>query len=174
MPAGQTVDHYDCLKFDVEPDVHPDPVYFTEQSPAFQVHITNDNSKYEWWEHSDFGWNMVVDGDVVRSEREIFGPLDNGESTKTTIEPGVLAYEGHGVIEIYTGKAGQRRDTTRRNLHSNDERNCDPAYSFSVWDESHYEATVRRPKQLQKGIIFTSAVLIIFAFIQLVLASSSL
>lgn len=45
-----------------------------------------------------------------------------------------------------------------------------PCYTFSAWDKSQYDVTVRTPERLQWGTIVTAIALIIFAAVQVWIA----
>ncbi len=168
MPASQKVTVGDGIEFVVEPVEDPDPVYYTDQSPGFNIRITNNDGKWELGPESEFRWNIEIDGREVFSETKKFGPLDHGESTSITVGDRVLAYEGHGVFGIGAGGATGRKNDDRWDLRS--KKRGTPAYSFSVWDKSHYVASIDRPKLFQKTLIATTLVLIIFAAVQISIA----
>jgi len=168
MPATQKVVEFEGLSFDVTPHEEPDPVYFTDQRPEFDVTITNEDSKYEWADDSCFRWQIEIDGRPVHEGIEYFGPLDFGESETVRVGGKVLAFEGHAVLNISAGGASGNDDSDRWSLRAGNSREMDPGYTCRVWDKSHYDAQIRRPERLQKGIILTSLVLICFAIIQLV------
>jgi hypothetical protein len=175
MPATQTIDIFDGLEFRVEPVKDPDPVYFTSDKPEFNVHIQNNDAKYDFSEESTFTWTIETNPmQVVHTGEVEFGPLDCGEETTVTVGGKVLAYEGHGVFGIDTGGASGKSDSDRRELNAGRASSADPAYSFHVWDNSHYEASIRQPKRLQLAIFATSVLLILFAVIQVVLATGIL
>jgi hypothetical protein len=98
-----------------------------------------------------------------------FGPVEKGESECLEIQCGPLTYEGHAVCGISGKRALNHNDEGVKITSDRPDKHL-PVYSFSVWDESHYESTVRRPKKLQFAIIFTSIVLTVFAAIQIILS----
>lgn len=171
MPATQTIDVFDGLEFYVEPVEAPDPVYYTSDKPEFDVHIRNNDAKYEFSEESAFTWTIETNPmQVVHTNEVEFGPLDRGEETTVTVGGKVLAYEGHGIFGIDTSGASGEDSSGRRELKSGHAKSADPAYSFHVWDNSHYDASIRQPKHLQLAMLGTSVLLIIFAVIQVLLA----
>jgi hypothetical protein len=171
MPATQTIDVFDGLEFHVEPVEAPDPVYFTSDEPEFDVHIQNNEAKYDFSEGSTFTWTIETNPmEVVHTNEVEFGPLDRGEETTVTVGGNVLAYEGHGVIGIATGGASGNSGSDRWELNSGRAQSADPAYSFHVWDDSHYDASIRQPKRLQLAMFVTSVLLILFAVVQVLLA----
>lgn len=171
MPATQTIDVFDGLEFHVEPVEAPDPVYYTSDNPEFDVHIRNNDAKYEFSEESAFTWTIETNPmQVVHTNEVEFGPLDHGEETTVTVGGKVLAYEGHGVFGIATGGASGKGGSDRRELNSGRAKSADPAYSFHVWDNSHYDASIRQPKRLQLAMFGTSVLLILFAVVQVLLA----
>jgi hypothetical protein len=172
MPASHTVEAFDGLKFTVEPVTDPDPVYFTDQAPEFRVRVENDGATHDFAEESQFIWDIEVEGwteDTLHSGEGTFGPLDDGETEEVIIGGEVLAYEGHGVLGIGAGNA-RGTDGDRWRLNTTNRRATEPAYTFSVYDEYHYEEAIERPRKLQYAIIFTSIVLILFSFLQIALA----
>lgn len=171
MPATQTIDLLDGLEIRVEPVKEPDPVYFTSDEPEFNVHIRNDDAKYDFTEDSAFRWTIETNPmQVVHTDEVKFGPLDRGEEITVTVGGKVLAYEGHGVLGISTGHPSGKGGSNRWRLNAGGKRSADPAYSFSVWDESDYNASVRQPKRLQIALLVTSVMLIVFALVQVLLA----
>ncbi|MFC7060099.1 hypothetical protein [Halovenus salina] len=170
MPASQEVTMFEGLTFRVEPVEKPDPVYFTDQAPEFEVTIENDGSEYDFDGDSEFSWSITTDPtQIVHEGTRQFGPLEDGDTETVIIGNKLLAYEGHGTVGIGAAGASGSEDGFRT-LRPGRSPSYDPAYSFSVWDRSHYKASIRNPKRLQKALIFTSIVLILFAFIQLLIA----
>lgn len=171
MPATQVIDVFDGLEFRVEPHREPDPVYFTSDEPEFNVHILNNDSKYEFTKDSAVRWTIESDPENVVHTGDIeFGPLDHGEETTVTVGGRVLAYEGHGVLGISISGASGENGVGQRKLKAGTEASSRPAYSFHVWDESHYNSAIERPRKLQLAMVGTSIVLIGFAAIQVFLA----
>ncbi|KAB1192429.1 hypothetical protein GJR96_02820 [Haloferax sp. MBLA0076] len=171
MPATQEITVFDGLEINVEPVEEPDPVYFTSDDPEFNVHLHNNDAKYNFSEASAFRWTIETNPmQVVHTGEVEFGPLDHGEETTVTVGGDVLAYEGHGVLGISVAGASGKNGSDRWKLNAGRERSADPAYSFSVWDESDYNASIRRPKQMQLAMFGTSVILIFFALIQILLA----
>jgi hypothetical protein len=166
MPATQTIDVFDGLEFSVEPAEAPAPVYYTSDKPEFDVHIQNKDAKYDFSEESVFTWTI----ETMHTNEVEFGPLNRGEETTVTVGGKVLAYEGHGVFGIATGGASGKSGSDRRELNSGRAKSADPAYSFHVWDNSHYDASIRQPKRLQLAMFGTSVLLILFAVVQVLLA----
>jgi len=169
MPASRDTEPFDGFVVTAEPVEEPDPVFYTDQTPKFEITFTNaENAKYRWGDDSKIRWNLILgrQQEVVYSEKVEPGPLERGEETTVTVETDVLAYEGHGVFAISSlgaiGSEPSRLDPNRGT--------GDPLYTFSVWDKSHYEASIQQPKHLQIGLVVTSIVLIIFAFIQVAIA----
>jgi hypothetical protein len=171
MPATQTIDVFDGLEIRVEPVQEPDPIYFTSDEPEFDVHLQNNDAKYEFAEESAFRWTIETNPmQVIHTDEVEFGPLDYGEEKTITVGEKVLAYEGHGVLGISTAGASGVSGSDRWELNSGKASSADPAYSFSVWDESDYTASVEQPKRLQLAMLVTSVMLIVFALIQVLLA----
>lgn len=171
MPATQTITTFDGLEIRVEPVEEPDPVYFTSDEPEFDVHLRNNDAKYEFSEDSAFRWTIETNPmQVVHTGEVEFGPLDHGEETTVTVGGKVLAYEGHGVLGIATSGASGKNDSHRWELNAGRQGSADPAYSFSVWDKSDYNASIRQPKRMQLAMIATSVILIVFALLQILLA----
>lgn len=172
MPAKQKQTYFEGLIFEVEPVEEPSPVFFTNQSPKFEITISNESSKYEFAEESEFRWTITTSPmQVVYTEEVSFGPLDHGEETKITVGGKVLSYDRHGVFGISVGGASGKKGSRRRRLTPGTKGNSNPTYSYSVWDKSQYEASIRRPQTLQKYLIYTSLALIIFAAVQIGLAA---
>ncbi|MFC7251091.1 hypothetical protein ACFQJ5_14750 [Halomicroarcula sp. GCM10025324] len=170
MPATQTITIFDGLEIKVEPVEEPDPVYFTSDEPEFNIHLRNNDAEYEFSEGSALLWTIETNPmQVVHSGEVEFGPLDHGEETTVTVGGKVLAYEGHGVLGVASGASGTN-DSHRWELNAGRRNSADPAYSFSVWDESDYNASIRRPKRMQLAMVGTSVILIVFALIQILLA----
>lgn len=162
---------FDGLEFNVEPVEAPDPVYFSSDKPEFNVHIRNKDAKYDFSEESALAWTIETNPmQVVHTDEVEFGPLDRGEETTVTVGGKVLAYEGHGVFGVSTGGASGKGESDRRKLNVGRAGSADPAYSFHVWDNSHYDASIRQPKRLQLAMFGTSVMLILFALVQLLLA----
>lgn len=171
MPATQIIEIFDGLEIEVEPVDEPDPVYFTDEKPEFNIHLRNNDSDYEFAEESALQWTIETNPmQVVHTGEVEFGPFDHGEETTVTVGGKVLAYEGHGVFGISTAGASGTNDSDRRKLKSGHQDSADPAYSFSVWDRSDYSASIQQPKRLQLAVIGTSVVLILFALVQVLLA----
>lgn len=171
MPASQTLETYDGLEISAEPLTEPHPVFYTEENPKFRITIKNDNAKFDFIEGSSLRWTIETDPkEVVYTDIVEFGPLDDGDEISLDVGGSVLAYEGHGVFGVSIGNAKEVDDSHRRKLPHNFVDYSYPLYSFSVWDKSHYQASVRQPKRLQIGLLVTSVALIFFALIQIYLS----
>ncbi|MFC6616095.1 hypothetical protein ACFQAS_14365 [Halopenitus salinus] len=166
MSAIQTHELYG-LKIGAEPRDKPSPVLWTDSQPTVEVTFSN-NSDVQWREDTAVHFWIEIDDDVVWSQNVEMGmELAPGETTTVTVETGPLTYEGHAVLG-FSISSGININSEPRSLEPGDSTyTLHPTSAFSVWDRSHYVSTVKRPKQFQKGIIFTSIVLILFAGVQL-------
>lgn len=171
MPATQQLEFFEGLEVWVEPEEEPDPVYFTSDKPEFNVHLRNNDSEYVNTGDSEFRWTIESNpGAVTHTGVAEFGPVNYGEEVVVTVGGRTLAYEGHGVLGISVGGASGKASSDRREVSAGTDAGAQPAYSFHVWDESHYDASIERPKRLQLAMIGTSIVLILFAGLQILFA----
>ncbi|TQQ82606.1 hypothetical protein EGH24_03905 [Halonotius terrestris] len=171
MPVSYTQEVHG-LEITAEPVEEPSPVLWTDTEPTIDVEFNNttDNT---WTADTAVHLRTQIDDNIVWSEEvEIGADLPPGESTNVSVDAKPLTYEGHAVLGFsISGGVNVNNENHPSSLNpGGDDYLIRPTSAFSVWDKSHYDATVRRPKQFQKGIIFTSIVLIIFAGIQLWLA----
>mgnify|MGYP000167241678 CR=1 FL=1 len=158
------------LEIGAEPTNKPSPVLWTDSCPTVEVTFSN-NSEVHWREDTAVHFWIEIDDDVIWSQNVEMGTeLAPGETTSVTVETRPLTYEGHAVLG-FSIFSGINIKSDPRSLEPGDSTDTlYPTSAFSVWDRSHYVSTVKRPKQFQKGIIFTSVVLIFFAGVQLWLA----
>lgn len=172
MSGAHPVEAFDGLKFAVEPVPTPAPVYFTDQTPAFRVLVTNDCADYEFAEDCEFTWEIEMDGptdEPLHAGTATFGPLAAGETEAVRIGGEPLAYEGHGVLSIGVGNAISTNGEFWR-IDCEHQPETDPVYTFSVYNKHHYLEAHRRPRRLRSAILFASSVLILVAFVQVALA----
>lgn len=169
MPASRTKIFYDGFEITAEPIEDPSPAFWTESTPTFEIQFSNaEDSICEWSDECSIRVGIDVDGERVWSESVDFGPIDYGEpySTRVTAEP--LTLEGHGVLGVATsGVSGLRSETPSTMKSAQRSAGLSPVYTFGVLDRSQYEATVKMPKKLQRALIITSVVLILFAAAQI-------
>jgi hypothetical protein len=174
MPAKPTYEPYDGLTITANAAPEPDPVMWTDSEPVFKVTFRNSeeaDSETIWGEGSSIRLVLKVDGDPVWDGEVEFGPLGYGEEQTVEVDTAPLTYEGHAVLAVAVGGASGLNSDRPTELRAGRGTNTNNAiYAFSVWDKSHYEATVGTPKRLQAAIIGTSVVLIIFAAVQLYVA----
>lgn len=175
MPAKRPYEIHG-LRFEVEPVEPPEPVYFTDQSPEFKITITNtEQSETKYSEDNEIRWTVDTDPmQVVHSGKVEFGPLDIGDKETHIVGGEKPMYDGHSVVGIDISGVNSLTGSGPATVEPGRNQNGEPVYSFSVWDRFDYEASVKGPKRLQKGAILTSVVLIVFAFVQVVLAISGI
>jgi len=172
MPASQEIESHGGLKIYVTAVDEPEPVYYTDERPKFKIELTNDDSNYDVWaEDSKLVWDIVIDGNSTHEDALHFGPLENGDTESHIVQSNVLSHEGHGVFGISTGSVAHVDGGEKGRMNASRSRSSKPAYSFSVWDESHYDAQIRRPQKLQKGNLILSGALIFFALVQITIAA---
>ena len=170
MPSTRTATVQD-VEIAVEPETPPDPVYWTEDEPELVVTITNpEDADYHLKEDSRVKVRVMIDGNRAHLEQQYFGPIKKGDSKTLTVEVPPLTYEGHGVVEVWRARCSDRDSEWAKLSTVTGGKNHNPVYGFSVWDKSHYDATVRGPKFLQIASVVTSVALILFAAAQIVLA----
>ncbi|UHQ98025.1 hypothetical protein HYG81_20610 (plasmid) [Natrinema zhouii] len=148
MPASQEIDDY--LTVNAKPIRPPDSVFFTDQSPEFEVEIAN-SSEYHFTEGSQITWATAIGDGRPRPVHSgtIDIDLEPNESKTYIVEDDLLSFEGHGVFGIaFGGHSGQDTSNPRK-LHSRPAKDYDPLYTFTVWDRSHYETVHEQPKDLQ-------------------------
>lgn len=169
MPAEHECS-YSGLEVSIEPVPRPDPVFWTNQAPKLKVTFDNtDESTFEWSEDSTITVTIEIDGDRVWADKIGFGPLAFGETKTVEIDTQPLSFEGHAVIGVsQTGVSKPGSDSSLATMKpGRRSSSLSPCYTSSVWDKSHYNATVRRPKRLQWATVLTSIALIFFAAVQL-------
>jgi hypothetical protein len=160
------------LEITAEPAEEPFPVLWTDSEPTINVEFNN-TSDDTWTSDTTVHVRTQIDDNVVWSDEVKMGTdLLPGESIEVSVDATPLTYEGHAVLgfSISSGDNVNNDDHPSSLNAGAEDYKLYPTSAFSVWDKSHYISTVRRPKQFQKGIIFTSIVLIVFAAVQLWLA----
>jgi hypothetical protein len=177
MPATQTVNYgnYDDLRISVEPVDEPESVYFTDQSPTFNVNIKNTSEKTVTSvdQKGAVRWVLALGSDhqPVNSGSIDFciGP---DETHTEEIEVGLLAYEenavlgvtGTGVIDQQEGDETEIRYSPKKSDYIKQE-----LYTFPIWDRSHYESIHEQPKQMTKWVMFFGGITAVLAVIQIAL-----
>lgn len=175
MPASTEVDYRkDMIRVWVEPLDEPDGVYFTDESPEFELVVKNETDrKVTTHEGDGIYWTLAIGPGIPKAYKQ------DGE--KIEIEPGgeqrirvggeLLAHEGNASIAI-------NRAVRLRGGIDNDPLILDPTfksenlqnlYTFTIWDRSHYEAVHEQPKRLQKWVVFLSLLVALLAAIQIVI-----
>ncbi|WP_152418725.1 hypothetical protein [Halorubrum hochstenium] len=161
---------YHGFEISIETEPEPSPVLWTHQTPTLKITFENtQESTTEWSEDNSIRVAIEVDGDQVWTDIVGFGPLDHGKSKTIRIEGAPLTFEGHAVVGVISGGVSNpNSDDRRAGMNPGSaSQTISPCYAFSVWDESHYDATVRTPKRLQWASVVTSAALIFFALVQI-------
>jgi len=160
MPSSRSAKIADGVHVDAVPKKDPAPVYWTDDCPKFEITISvAEDADDMIAADSSIRFLIWIDDSISINEIQRFGPIDKGESVTIEYECEPLTYEGHAVCGV-SAKTSIVRNEKGTGVTSNRPERHKPVYSFAVWDESHYESTVKRPKHLQYAIIFTSAVLI--------------
>lgn len=172
MPASRIRSPYDGFEITAEPVDDPTPAFWTKSKPEFEIQFTNsEDAKCEWSDDCSIRVGVDVDGERVWTDSVDFGPIGYGESDSTRVTAEPLTLEGHGVLGVAnSGVSDLRSDRPSTMSEARGNVSLHPIYTFGVLDRSKYEATIKRPKQLQGAIILTSVVLIFFAAVQIWLA----
>jgi len=171
MPASQEVSIGLGLKANIEPVAEPEHVFFTDQKPKFKATIKN------------VGENLFLSGSKFKTVFKITGsgdsyaqvfiheldePLEIGEERSWRFGNRLLGYEGHAVVGFNQGGArgsgGSDGYTARINSRPNV---SEPAYTFSVWDESQYKALHTIPLKWQRRAFWLSVALLVIAVAQI-------
>lgn len=170
MPVTQTQTYYDEIDITAEPVKNPSPVLWTDDEPTIEVGFA-DHGDTKWSDETTVRLHIQIDGDQIWNKKITLGPIEPDESKSVRVDAPPLTYEGHAIVgvSIRGGRNVNNEKHPSALQAGRSGSDPDPTAAFSVWDESHYEATVRRPKQLQKGIILTSVVLVLFAALQIYL-----
>ncbi|UHQ98242.1 hypothetical protein HYG81_19350 (plasmid) [Natrinema zhouii] len=163
MPASQKLENH--FTVEAEPVIEPDPVFFTDESPEFDLKVTN-NEDFEIGNGATIRWVLAIGSGKPEpvhkgGERVI---LDPGETKTYRVGGDLLSYDGHGVFGVAYGSP-LGNDGTRK-LHTRSHDSYKPLYSFSVWDRSQYDAVHEQPKRNQKWIVASSILVAILAIIQ--------
>lgn len=176
MPASQTVDYggHGYLQVDIEPKSEPESVYFTDQTPIFEITIENlTNRNIEGMDgRPPIGWVLGVGPSLEETIAHggINCALGPGETQTTEIEPGLLAYEKNAVLGLarLNGMSGDHdRGGDPIEMKAGPRGRIDQIlYTFTIWDRSHYEAIHEQPKKLQKWVVVFGALTAILATIQ--------
>lgn len=173
MPASQTVDYTNkgYLKISIEPNEHPDSVYFTDQSPSFDIVIENtaDRAVRSPENRSSLKWALSLgDGKRQISTGKVDFSIEPGETYRERIEPGLLAYEDNAVLGVATATLNDSQETDAPisiYASKSDEINK-VLYTFPIWDRSHYNAIHEQPKRMTKWVIFFGGLTALLAAIQ--------
>lgn len=179
MPAAQSVDYRDegYLEISVEPIDEPDSVYFTRHRPEFDLVFRN-RTDMEIRTRQDDEWTGIrwilelePGGDEILATGNVDLSVAPGGEERKRIEPGLLAYEANAVLGVAGGAI--RGEVGRGDEHIEVEtiQSVDDIshilYTFTIWDESHYEAVHEQPKRLQKKVVTLARLTAFLAFLQL-------
>lgn len=179
MPASQKVEYtrYGYLDVSAKPVEEPDSVYFTDQSPKFEILIENKTDRrVETTEGRDLmDWGLAVGPSTEQfiSGGSIDASLEPGGTHREIIEPGLLAYEENAVlgisgVSIYGNH--KEEDDGPIKFGSNGKSSIKKVlYSFAIWDRSHYNSIHEQPKKLQKWVLRFGGLTALLASIQLAL-----
>lgn len=169
MPASKSVDVFKGLHVEVEPINGEPDVYFTDESPSFELTVRNP-TEYNFAKGSSIRWVIAIGSGMPSPiyNEVVDIEVPPGEERKYKIGGKLLAFEGHGVVGVSAGGATGLGDPDYE-LRERRARNYDPVYTFSVWDRSQYETLHERPKKLQKASLILSAAIVFFAIVQIIL-----
>jgi hypothetical protein len=176
MPASQTVCYTDneYVELSINAIDEPDDVYFTHQTPEFELVMKNTTERHikNLDRKSGLRWvlalgpgesHVLAGGDIDLS----IGP---GDTQRETISPGLLGYEGNAVLGVtgvsLSGSHNSGEGPIRYGKGPNDALKH-ILYTFTIWDRSHYEAVHEQPKRLQKWIIGFGGLTAFLAALQL-------
>ncbi|OYR83677.1 hypothetical protein DJ84_07580 [Halorubrum ezzemoulense] len=163
----------DMLSIEAEGDLEGyRSVYFTDQSPSFDICVTNVSNKTDDFEGS-------IEGSVrARIEfdeaDEDFGPdsaaihidLEPGESTTGVLEPDIMTYQGHAAIRIDQGRIRESDgDSDYRIRASSNKRSR--IYTFMIYDRDYYRVNYLLPRYSQYLAALLSVLIVAVGIIQI-------
>lgn len=177
MPANQTVDYRDegYLEISVEPIDEPESVYFTWHQPKFDFVFRNKTDKEirtregEGWTGVRWILELEPGGDKILAVGDVDLSIAPGGEQRERIEPGLLAYEANAVLGVTGGSI--RKETEEGDDFIEVETNqlqesiSQILYTFTIWDESHYEAVHEQPQRLQKLVVIFAFLTVILTFL---------
>lgn len=182
MPATQTVDYRDegYLQISIEPVDEPDDVYFTEHRPEFDLVFRNKTDKEirtrEVGDWTGVRWILELEpgGEQILATGNVDLSIAPGGEERVRIEPGLLAYEANAVLGVAGGAI--RKETGDGDEYIEVETTAlkneisHILYTFTIWDESHYEAVHEQPKRLQEKMVSQQRLVIVLAALTAILA----
>ena len=177
MPASKEIYYhrYQNIRVWVEPLHEPDRVYFTDESPEFDLVLSNETDRHVTT-HEDEGiyWVLAIGPGIPeaykwRSEKVDIEP--HGEQ-RIRIGGELLAHEGNASIAInqnVTLRGGKDHEPIILDVSRFHKENLRNLYTFTIWDRTHYESIHEQPKRLQKWVVVLSVLVVLLAVIQIVL-----
>jgi len=167
MPSSRSAEIAKGVEVEVAPKEERDPVYWTDDRPVFEMSVSVGQEANDMISSSSsVRFSIWIDDSISINKVQKFGPIKKGGSERLEVECEPLTYEGHAVCGVSAKTSISGGDDEGDKITSNRPEKHKPVHSFSVWDKSHYESTVRRPKHLQYAIIFTSFVLIVVSVLE--------
>lgn len=179
MPASQTVDltRYGYLELSIEAVSEHQDVYFTDQSPRFELIMRNKTDRVLKSREGDYftGFQWILELGAGKEKTLAKGTveftLQPGETQRELVEPGLLGYEGNAVLGVRGSDLSGGRDKGEEPIEFGINLKGDTLtsvlYTFTIWDRSHYKTVHEHPKMLQKWIIFFAGLTSILAILQL-------
>lgn len=173
MPADREVQYHrslDGLTVRVEP-IDSKDIYFTDEDPEFDLIVENGLDRpVITREEEGIIWVLGVGQDAPDPEyaQSIEIDLEPGEIQKHRIGGELLAYEGNGVIGINRGSTlygGADADTVIIEAQDPSLGGYRWLYTFTVWDESHYNAIHEQPQKLLRWSLIMSLGVLIAALV---------
>lgn len=177
MPASTELyyQRYENIRVSVEPFQEPDRVYFTDESPEFELVLSNETDRHVT-SHEGEGiyWVLALGTGIPEAYKwgtEEVKIEPHGEQ-RIRIGGELLAHEGNASIAINRNlslRGGRDHDPIILDAGPFDKQNLQTLYTFSIWDRSHYEEVHEQPKRLQRWVVLLSLLVALLAAIQIII-----
>lgn len=182
MPASTELyyQRYENIRVSVEPFQEPDRVYFTDESPEFELVLSNETDRHVT-SHEGEGiyWVLALGTGIPEAYKwgtEEVKIEPHGEQ-RIRIGGELLAHEGNASIAINRNlslRGGRDHDPIILDAGPFDKQNLQTLYTFSIWDRSHYEEAHEQPKRLQRWVVLLSLLVALLAAIQIIIGLSQI
>ncbi|MGQ3723443.1 hypothetical protein [Natrialba aegyptia] len=162
VSKGDDILEIELISEDLEPRRN---VYFTDQSPKFEIHAKNIGDKpiegrttlRFSFEESD---NKIENGVVTVLELDI----DPGESKTVTHQIRMLPYQGTAAVTVRKCRARDKEDHIELRKMSN---HYERIYTFMVYDRNYYKVNYLWPRRAQYLAAFLSVLIVLVGVLQL-------
>ncbi|MGB9963293.1 hypothetical protein ACOZ32_14075 (plasmid) [Halobacterium sp. MBLA0001] len=169
MPAYQTLNHHDEISIEVvEDDLEPRrSVYFTDQSPTFQIKVENTGEKpIQGRTNLRLSFERSPEDYESGTHTPVVVDLEPGETQTIDHELDMLSYQGGAAVVVDKFRIRDRDDHLEINKKSGNR--LFRLYTFMVYDREYYRLNYLRPRRAQYLSAILAVLIIAVGVLQII------